>query len=98
MSKRLKMEKGSGNIFIDVGFPPEEALNLKMRSELMVKIEDYVEKSGATQKQAAKQLGISQPRLNDLLKGKIGKFSIDALVNIATRAGLQVKLTVKKAA
>lgn len=98
MSKRLKMEKGSGNIFIDVGFPPEEALNLQMRSELMVKIEDYVEKSAVTQKQAAKQLGITQPRLNDLLKGKIDKFSLDTLVNIATRAGMQVKLTVKKAA
>lgn len=92
------MEKGSGNIFIDVGFPPEEALNLQMRSELMVKIEDYVEKSAVTQKQAAKQLGITQPRLNDLLKGKIDKFSLDTLVNIATRAGMQVKLTVKKAA
>lgn len=98
MTKHLKMEKGSGNVFLDVGFPPEEAHNLLMRSELMMKIEDYVKKSGATQKQAAKQLGITQPRLNQLLKHKIDLFSLDALVNIATRAGLQVKLTVKKAA
>ena len=51
-----------------------------------------------TQKQAAKQLGITQPRLNQLLKHKVDLFSLDALVNIATRAGMQVKLTVKKAA
>lgn len=98
MTKKLKMEKGSGNIFIDVGFPPEEAHNLLMRSELMMKIEDYVKKGGTTQKQAAKHLGITQPRLNQLLKHKFDLFSLDALVNIATRAGMQVKLTVKKAA
>lgn len=98
MSKRTKMEKVSGNVFVDVGFPPEEALNLQMRAELMMKIEGHVEKSGVTQKQAAKTLGITQPRLNDLLKGRIDKFSLDALVNIATRAGMQVKMSVKKAA
>jgi len=98
MTKKLKMEKGSGNIFIDVGFPPEEAHNLLMRAELMMKIEDYVKRNGATQRQAAKHLGITQPRLNQLLKHKIDLFSLDALVNIATRAGMQVKLTVKKAA
>lgn len=98
MTKKLKMEKGSGNVFRDIGFPPEEAHNLLMRAELMMKIEDYVKKSGTTQKQAAKHLGITQPRLNQLLKHKIDLFSLDALVNIATRAGMQVKLTVKKAA
>lgn len=98
MTKKLKIEKGSGNTFIDVGFPPEEAHILLMRAELMMKIEDYVKKSDATQKQASKHLGITQPRLNQLLKHKIDLFSLDALVNIATRAGMQVKLTVKKAA
>ncbi len=81
------MEKSSGNIFIDVGFPPEEAHNLLMRSELMMKIENYVKKIDTTQKQAAKHLGITQPRLNQLLKHKIDLFSLDALVNIATLRG-----------
>ena len=98
MAKRLKIEKGSGNVFLDIGFPPGEAQNLLMRADLMLKIEQFVSKSGMTQKEAAKLLGITQPRLNLLLKRKIELFSLDALVNMVTRAGMQVKLTVKKAA
>jgi predicted XRE-type DNA-binding protein len=98
MTKRLKIEKGSGNIFRDLGFPPGEAQNLIMRAELMVKIEQFVRKSGMTQKEAARLLGITQPRLNLLLKRKIDLFSLDALVNMVARAGMQVKLTVRKAA
>ena len=98
MTKRLKIEKGSGNVFLDIGFPPGEAQNLLMRADLMLKIEQFVRKSGMTQKEAAKLLGITQQRLNLLLKHKIELFSLDALVNMVTRAGMQVKLTVKKAA
>ena len=98
MTKRLKIEKGSGNVFLDIGFPPGEAQNLLMRADLMLKIEQFVRKSGMTQKEAAKLLGITQPRLNLLLKRKIELFSLDALVNMVARAGMQVKLTVKKAA
>lgn len=98
MTKRLKIEKGSGNVFLDIGFPPGEAQNLLMRADLMLKIERFVRKSGMTQKEAAKLLGITQPRLNLLLKRKIELFSLDALVNMVTRTGMQVKLTVKKAA
>jgi predicted XRE-type DNA-binding protein len=90
--------RGSGNIFADLGFPKGEAENLKMRADLMIRIVDYYEKSRMTQAQAAKALGLTQPRLNALLKGKIGLFSLDALVNIASRAGLNVRLVVKKAA
>lgn len=98
MTKRVKIEKGSGNVFQDIGFPPHEAQNLLMRAELMMKVETFVDKSGLTQKDAAKLLGLTQPRLNDLLKGKIDKFSLDALVNMLARAGMKVKLTVRKAA
>ena len=59
---------------------------------------EWYRKSGLTQAAAAKALGVTQPRLNALLKGKIGLFSLDALVNIASRAGLNVRLVVKKAA
>ena len=69
-----------------------------MRADLMIRIVDFYEKSGITQARAAKALGIRQPRLNALLKGRIGLFSLDALVNIASRAGLNVRLVVKKAA
>lgn len=98
MSEKLKMERGSGNIFLDVGFDKAEAENLKLRSALMMRIEDWVKASGLTQAAAAKVLGLTQPRLNALLKGKIGLFSLDALVNVASKAGLSVRLVVKKAA
>jgi predicted XRE-type DNA-binding protein len=92
----MKMVKGSGNVFRDIGFSEGEAQNLLLRSELMLRIEQVVKQSGFTQQQAAKQLGITQPRLNDLLKGRIDKFSLDALVNVATRAGLRVEIKIAK--
>jgi predicted XRE-type DNA-binding protein len=98
MTEKLKYVRGSGNIFIDLGFDKAEAENLKLRFELMMKIDDFCQRSGMTQAKAAKALGLTQPRLNALLKGKIGLFSLDALVNIASRAGLNVRLVVRKAA
>lgn len=98
MTERLKITKGSGNIFLDLGFPQGEAQNLALRSDLMIRIEKLVKETGLTQQQAAKVLGITQPRLNALLKGRIEDFSLDALVNMLAHAGMQVKMTVKKAA
>ena len=98
MKERLKRIRGSGNVFLDLGFNKVEAENLKMRSQLIMRIEDFYRQSGMTQAAAAKALGITQPRLNALLKGKIGLFSLDALVNIARRAGLDVRLVIRKAA
>lgn len=98
MTERLKMERGSGNVFEDIGFATEEARNLQLRAELMTRIERYVKASGLTQTEAARRLGVTQPRLNDLLRGKIEKFSLDALVNMLGRAGMRVELRVRKAA
>jgi predicted XRE-type DNA-binding protein len=98
MTEKLKFVRGSGNIFIDLGFDKAEAENLKLRSGLMIRIVQYYRKSGLTQAAAAKTLGLTQPRLNALLKGRLSLFSLDALVNIASRAGLNVRLVVKKAA
>ncbi len=97
-SKRLKIERGSGNVFLDIGFSPGEAQNLRLRSELMTRIEDYYKKSGAIPAAAAKVLGLTTPRFNALLKGKINLFSLDALVNIAVRGGLRLELRIKNAA
>jgi predicted XRE-type DNA-binding protein len=94
--EKLKRIRGSGNVFVDLGFDKAEAENLKMRSQLMMRIEDFCRQSDMTQAAAAKVLGITQPRLNALLKGKIGQFSLDALVNIANRAGLNVRLVITK--
>lgn len=96
MSERMKMERGSGNVFIDVGFPPAEAENLLLRAQLMSKIRSAAR--GVAQKDAAKRFGVTQPRLNDLLRGKIEKFSLDALVTMLSNAGMRVELRVKKAA
>jgi len=96
MSETLKRTRGSGNVFADVGFAPQEAENLLLRAQLMSRIRDAAR--ATTQREAAKQFGVSQPRLNDLLRGKISKFSLDALVNMLAHAGMRVELKVKKAA
>lgn len=93
----LSMTKSSGNVFADLGFAAEEAQNLLLRSQTIAAVANWYEASGLTQAQAAKALGITQPRLNQLLKGKIGEFSLDALVNMATSAGMRVGLTIKPA-
>lgn len=98
MTAKLKIESSSGNIFADIGFAPEEAQNLQLRSELMTRIERYVQHSGRSQAKAAQALGVTQPRLNDLMRGKIDKFSLDALVNMLGHAGMRVEMRVKKAA
>ena len=98
MSSRIKITRGSGNVFRDLGFSKTEAENLRLRSELMMRIDAFHRESGLTQAECAKLLGLTQPRLNALLKGKLSQFSLDALVNIASRAGLNVRLVVRKAA
>ncbi len=98
MTKQIKITEGSDNVFRDIGFGEVEAENLKLRSDLMIRIEKYVKRSGMTQADAARGLGITQPRLNQLLKGKIQLFSLDALVNMLAQAGMRVNMTVKKAA
>lgn len=98
MAEKLKRTRGGSNVFTDLGFPRAEAENLRLRSELMIRIEHFYRESGMTQVQAAHALGLTQPRLNALLKGRIDLFSLDRLVNVASRAGLNVRLVVKKAA
>ena len=83
-------------MFADIGFGPEEAENLLLRAELMSRISEMAR--GVSQRQAARKFGVSQPRLNDLMRGKIDKFSLDALVNMLAHAGMRVELKVRKAA
>lgn len=77
---------------------PEEAADMRLRSELMIRVQEEVRSWGLTQTAAAGRLGITQPRLNDLLRGKIAKFSLGALVDLAARAGLHVRVEVGRAA
>ena len=69
---------------------PEEAANLRARAELMQQIAAIVEENGWTQVEAASHCGVTQPRMNDLLRGRVSRFSLDALVNIATAIGRRV--------
>jgi predicted XRE-type DNA-binding protein len=77
---------------------PEEAENLKLRSALMVALKAHLARSNLTEAQIAKLLGVTQPRVSDLLRGKINAFGLDALVNMATAAGLRVKISIREAA
>ena len=77
---------------------PQAAANMRLRSSLLIAVEQEVRSWGLTQAKAADRLGVTQPRLNDLLRGKADKFSLDALVDLSARAGLAVKLDIGKAA
>jgi len=87
-----RITRSSGNVFTDLGFPPEEAAILAMRADLMAQLRLSIEKRDWTQVEAAKVLGISQSRVSDLMRGKWDKFSLDMLVTLATRAGLHCEL------
>src|SRR5713226_7417441 len=91
---RIKIERSSGNVFRDVGFGSAEAANLKIRADLMIEIERLIKRRKLTQGAAAKLLGVTQPRISDLVRGKIHLFSIDTLVDMLTRAGARVRVNV----
>lgn len=84
--------KSSGNIFLDLGFPPEEAAILLMRSELMVALKKFIVNKKLTQIEAAEILGVSQSRVSDLIRGKWEKFSLEMLIVLATKAGMRIRL------
>jgi predicted XRE-type DNA-binding protein len=86
-----------GNIFADLGFPPAEAENLRVRSQLMVEIIRLVRGRGLKQRQAAELFGVSQPRISELTRGRIDEFSIDSLVNMLAQAGFTVDVSIRPA-
>ena len=77
---------------------PVEAENMKLRSQLMVQLKDYIERAELSQAEAAKLFSVTQPRVSDLMRGKINLFGIDALVNMAAAAGLKVDIQLRSAA
>ena len=98
MTEKLNIVVGSDNVFRDLGFPEAEAQNLLLRTDLVIHIRKVVEKLGVTQAEAAKRAGITQPRMNDLVKGRTKKFTLDALVKVASSFGYSVQLKLKKVA
>ncbi len=86
------------NVWDALADTPEAAANMTMRSDLLIAVSERIKGWNITQAEAAKRLTISQPRLNDLLRGRITNFSLDALVMLATKAGLSVEMTINEAA
>lgn len=90
----MKRHVTKGSVFDDLGFDAAEAANLKIRATLMRVVEEEITKKNLTQVQAAKLLGVSQPRISDLRRGKLQLFTIDVLVNMLTRLGKPVSLVI----
>jgi predicted XRE-type DNA-binding protein len=84
--------KSSGNVFIDLGYSPDEAAILQMRADLMAELRKLIKAKRLTQAKAGEILGVSQSRVSDLIRGKWEKFSLEMLITLATRAGIQVTL------
>jgi len=88
------IQESSGNVFSDLGFDPEEALNLQVRSDLMIEISKLIEERGLTQTAAAELFKVTQPRVSDLVRGKIDRFSVDSLIEMLGHAGATVSFRV----
>ena len=91
-----RIRRSSGNVFRDLGFDPDEAENLRVRSDLMVELAKIIKKRRLTQEKAAALLGVTQPRISDLMRGKIQRFSVDTLIEMLGRLGMRVEITTKK--
>ena len=87
-----RVTPSSGNVYRDVGFPPRQAEHLLIRSDLMIALRSLIKERGLTQARAARLLGVTQPRVSDLVRGRIQLFSIDALVEMLARAGVGVSV------
>ncbi|MCX7114805.1 MAG: helix-turn-helix transcriptional regulator [Gammaproteobacteria bacterium] len=90
----MKAHITKGSVFDDLGFDEAESENLKIRSSLMRAIEKYILENNLTQKAAAKLMGVYQPRISDLIQGKIDKFTIDMLVNMLSKAHVTISLVI----
>ena len=89
-----KATKSSGNIFLDLGFPPHEAEVMLLRAKLAETLRVWTEREKLTQAQAAKRLGIAQPRVSEITRGKVELLSLDYLVGLCAKAGIPVGLQV----
>ena len=96
-TRHTTITKSRGNVFADLGFSPAEARNLQIRSEMMNALRGFIARKRLRQAEAAKKLRVTQPRISDLARGKISRFSLDALVTMLGHAGLDVDFRIKPA-
>ena len=92
MALKTLITESSGNIFVDLGFPPHEAAVLLLRAEVAEVLRTWIEREGLTQAQAAKRLGVAQPRLSEIVRGKVELLSLDYLVGLCAKAGVPLRL------
>lgn len=92
----LKIQRSSGNVFRDVGFGPEEAEHLRIRADLMIEVRRLIKARRLTQARAAKLFGVTQPRISNLVRGRIDLFSVDTLIDMLAQAGVRVNLSVRR--
>ncbi len=90
----LKSTRSSGNVFRDVGFPRREAEHLRIRADLLIGLQETIKARRLTQTAAAELLGVHQPRVSDLMRGRVELFSIDSLVDMLARLGVNVRLVI----
>lgn len=91
-------DKDFASVWDAIADTPAEAENMKLRSKLMMALEQHIRAKGWAQAEAARRLGVTQPRVSDLLRGKINLFALDSLVTMAVAAGLHVEIEVREAA
>jgi predicted XRE-type DNA-binding protein len=94
MTLMTNISKGSSNIFEDLGFDKEEAINLKLRADLMLDLRKFILSKNWTQAEAAIFFGETQPRISNLMNGDIERFAIDKLVQMLSQAGMDVRILV----
>ena len=90
----VKVRRSSGNVFRDLGFSKSEAENLKIRTDLMIRLSKLIDARRLTQAEAARLFGVTQPRISDLVRGKIDRFSIDTLIAMLGHAGVRIQIVV----
>ena len=93
----MSKPKKFSSVWDAIADTPGQAANLRARAELMRQIAELVKKQGWTQTEAAQHCGVTQPRINDLLRGRVSRFSLDALVNICTALGCRVRVELEAA-
>jgi predicted XRE-type DNA-binding protein len=91
---RKPTTNSSGNVFVDLGYSPDEAAILQMRADLMADLRRFIKDKELTQTKAAEILGVSQSRVSDLTRGKWEKFSLEMLITLAMKAGMHVTLEI----
>ena len=93
-NEQLELYESCGNVFKDLGYSDQEAASLTLRSELMLAVKETIKKRKWTQQEAARKLGVHQPRISDLFQGCITKFSVETLMDWLDKLGKEVRLSV----